>query len=194
MRRTLKRKNKAGNRVLETKALMANMFDGKYRNISTKIFRNFAATKIQTDARKLIIKRNLAMLYNKLQSLQILLKQNTQITNNELIAARDEVIDIFPPDRTIDDFLRLPNLYEELKRVLQMINIRFPPENERRRTSLITQITSILKRMYKPLSGMRANIPPTLQRQNATYRTRLLAIEDGMGKKRKTRHANKKRN
>ena len=57
-RKTLKLNNKAGNRFLERKVLMASLFNGAHRDVTNKVLRSYVASRIQKSRRTMVSKKD----------------------------------------------------------------------------------------------------------------------------------------
>lgn len=192
MRKTLKRKNKAGNRFLESKVQIASMFNGTQRDVTNMILRDYAASRIQKSRRTMVNKNDfetgLANFYNNLIRFVIVLRRtNPNITT--MTSIKDTILRTIP-DQTVNGFLREPNLYEQINLLRNILSNHFPPLNERENAELIELIDSIIQVMNVPLHA-RVMVPLLPYRQPRFTRTQTHALAEG--KKRKTRRA-KKRN
>uniref|UniRef100_A0A6C0H4T9 Uncharacterized protein n=1 Tax=viral metagenome TaxID=1070528 RepID=A0A6C0H4T9_9ZZZZ len=199
MSETLKKKRNIGTKksFLDTKVVLANMFDGKHRDISSKIFRTYAASKIQTDAKTMIKRKHyiadLVNFYTMLIQLSSILKRPNP-TLISMINKKNNILEIFPPDRTIDDFLKVSNLYQELEVLKNMLAINFPPENQEERTIIVGQIELVTDKMYKPLNKIPGtNLQPLVRRNNAFYIPAPLLAQGRKKTKRRTTKQRKHR-
>ncbi len=193
MRRTLKNKNKAGNRFLESKVHIASMFNGAQRDVTNMVLRNFSASKIQSNRRTMVNKRNfqtgLAKFYNNLIRFVIVLKR-TNPALDTMTAIKDDILKTMP-DRTVAGFLRLPNLYEQINLLRNILSNHFPPSNEIETAELIEISDSIIQAMNVPLHS-RIMVPLLPYRQNGFVRRQTQTLALAEGRKRKTRR-NKRR-
>lgn len=195
-RKTLKRKNKAGNRFLENKVQIASMFNGTQRDVTNMVLRNFAASKIQKNRRTMVNKRDfetgLANFYNNLIRFVIVLRRtNPNITT--MTAIKDDILRTMP-DQTVNGFLREPNIYEQINSLRNILSNHFPPLNETENNELIEVCDSIIGAMNVPLHA-RITVPllPYRQRGFTRRQTQTQGHALAEGRKRKTRN-NKKRN
>lgn len=194
MRKTLKRNNKAGNRFLESKVQIASMFNGAQRDVTNRVLRNFSASKIQSNRRTMVNKRNfetgLANFYNNLIRFVIVLRR-TNPALDTMTAIKDDILRTMP-DRTIAGFLRLPNLYEQINLLRNMLSNHFPPSNEIETAELIEISDSLIQAMNVPLHS-RIMVPLLPYRQNGFVRRQAQTLALAEGIKTRTRR-NKRRN
>ena len=190
-RKTLKRNNKAGNRFLERKVHMASMFNGTQRDVTNMILRDYAASRIQKSRRTMVNKNDfetgLANFYNNLIRFVIVLRR-TNPNPTTVSAIKDDILRTIP-DRTVAGVLRLPNLYEQINLLRNILSNHFPPLNERENDELIELIDSIIQVMNVPLHA-RIVVPLLPYRQPGFTHTQTHALAEG--RKRKTRR-NKRR-
>jgi hypothetical protein len=193
MRRTLKNRNKAGNRFLESKVHIASMFNGTQRDVTNMVLRNLSASKIQSNRRTMVNKRNfetgLAKFYNNLIRFVIVLRR-TNPALDTMSAIKDDILRTIP-DRTVAGFLRLPNLYEQINLLRNILSNHFPPSNEIETAELIEISDSIIQAMNVPLHS-RIMVPLLPYRQNGFVRRQTQTFALAEGRKRKTRR-NKRR-
>ena len=189
MRKTKKRNNKAGNRFLERKVHMASMYSGAYRDVTNMILRDYAASRIQKSRRTMVSKKDfenefetrVPNFYNNLIRFIIVLRR-TNPDPTTVSAIKDDILRTIP-DRTIAGVLRLPNLYEKINLLVNLLTNHFPPINEIENAELKELVDSIIQAMNVPIHA-RITVPLLPYRQNAVL---------GQGKKRRTRRA-KRRN
>jgi hypothetical protein len=188
-RKTLKRNNKAGNRFLERKVLIASMYNGAQRDVTKKVLRNYAATRIQKSRRSMVqtkvnkndLETRAPNFYNKLiRFLTVLRRTNPDPAT--LNAIKDEILGTIP-NRTIAGVLRLPNLYEDISLLRNLLTNHFPPENEKETAELIRICDSIIGAMNGPLKA-RIMVSLLPYRQNA-FVSRQTPTQ-AQGKKRRT--------
>ena len=203
-RKTVKRNNKAGNRFLERKVHMASMFNGTQRDVTNMILRNYAASRIQKSRRTMVSKNDFETrvpnFYNNLIRFVIVLRR-TNPDPTTVSAIKDDILRTIP-DRSVAGFLRLPNLYEQINLLRNLLTNHFPPSNEDEIADLIEVSDSIIQAMNVPLHA-RITVPllPYRQRGFVRRQTRTqgdaqgYALGDALaqGRKRKTRRA-KRRN
>jgi len=185
--KTLKRHNKAGNRFLENKVHIASMYNGAHRDVTNNVLRSYAASRIQKSGRTRINKVNfetrLPNFYNKLVRFMIVLRR----LNPEpaiLSAIKDDILRTIP-DRTVSGFLRLPNLYEKINLLVNLLSNHFPPLTEIEKRTLIELVDSIINAMNVPLHA-RINVPILPYRQFRVYQTQTQAQTQAQGRKRRT--------
>ena len=170
-RKTLKLNNKAGNRFLERKVNIANMFKGAYRDVTNKVLRNYASSRIkksgitmvQIMANKNEFETRVPNFYNNLIRFVIVLRR-TNPDPTTLNAIKDDILRTIP-DRTIAGVLRLPNLYEDINLLRNLLTNHFPPVNETEIATLIEICDSIIGAMNVPLHA-RVTVPLLPYRQN----------------------------
>jgi hypothetical protein len=198
-RKTVKRNNKAGNRFLERKVLMASLFNGAQRDVTNNVLRSYAASRIQksrktmvqTKVNKTDLETRAPNFYNNLiRFVHVLERTNPDPTT--LSRIKDDILRTIP-DRTIAGVLRLPNLYEDIHLLRNLLTNHFPPVNETETAELIEKCDSIIGAMTVPLH---ANIMVPLRpyRQNGFVRrqtqtqapTEIHALTQAQGKKRRT--------
>jgi hypothetical protein len=173
--KTLKLNNKAGNRFLERKVHMASLFNGAYRDVTNKILRNYAASRIKksgTTMVQIIANKNdlgtrAPNFYNNLIRFVIVLRR-TNPDPTTLNAIKDDILRTIP-DRTIAGVLRLPNLYEDINKLRRLLTNHFPPVNERETDELIEICDSIIRAMNIPLHA-NITVPLLPYRQNGFVR------------------------
>ena len=196
MRKTLKRKNKAGNRFLERKVHVASMFNGTQRDVTNMILRDYAASRIQKSRRTMVSKKDfenefetrVPNFYNNLIRFVIVLRR-TNPDPTTVSAIKDDILRTIP-DRTIAGVLRLPNLYEQINLLVNLLTNHFPPSNEAETAELIEIADSIIGAMNVPIHA-RITVPLLPYRQHGFVRRQ--TQQHAEGRKRKTRHA-KRRN
>ena len=196
MRKTLKRKNKAGNRFLERKVQIASMFIGTQRDVTNMILREYATSRIQKSRRTRVSKNDfqndfetrVPNFYNNLIRFIIVLRR-TNPDINTVSAIKDDILRTIP-DRTVAGLLRLPNLNEEINLLRNLLTNHFPPSNEEETAELIEVADSIIRALNIPLHA-RITVPLLPYRQNGFVRRQTQRHAEG--RKRKTRHA-KRRN
>ena len=194
-RKTFKRNNKAGNRFLERKVQMASMFNGTQRDVTNMILRDYAASRIQKSRRTMVSKKDfenefetrVPNFYNNLIRFIIVLRR-TNPDPTTVSAIKDDILRTIP-DRTVAGVLRLPNLYEQINLLRNILSNHFPPLNERENDELIELIDSIIQVMNVPLHA-RIVVPLLPYRQPGFTHTQTHALAEG--RKRKTRR-NKRR-
>jgi hypothetical protein len=186
LRKTVKRNNKAGNRFLESKVHIANMFNGSQRDVTNMVLRDYAASRIQKSRQTMVTKRNfelgLANFYNNLTRFITVLRRLNP-TQTTLTAIKDDILRTMP-DRTVAGFLRLPNLYGEINRLNNLLTNHFPPVNKTEKHELIELVDLIIQTMNEPLHD-RIAVPLLPYRQFRGYQAQEQA--QGEGVKRKTR-------
>lgn len=196
-RKTVKRNNKAGNRFLERKVQIASMFNGTQRDVTNMVLQRYAASRIQKSRRTMVSKKNfenefetrVPNFYNNLIRFIIVLRR-TNPDPATVSAIKDDVLRTIP-DRTIAGVLRLPNLYEDISLLRNLLTNHFPPSNEIEIAELIEISDSIIGAMNVPLHA-RITIPLLPYRQNGFVRrqTPIQAQEQAQalaqGKKRRT--------
>jgi len=188
-RKTLKLNNKAGNQFLERKVLMASLFNGAQRDVTKKVLRNYAATRIQKSRRSMVqtkvnkndLETRAPNFYNNLIRFLIVLRR-TNPDPATLNAIKDEILGTIP-NRTIAGVLRLPNLYEDISLLRNLLTNHFPPENEKETAELIRICDSIIGAMNGPLKA-RIMVSLLPYRQNA-FVSRQTPTQ-AQGKKRRT--------
>jgi len=198
MRKTLKRKNKAGNRFLERKVQIASMFNGTQRDVTNMILRDYAASRIQKSRRTMVSKNDfqndfetrVPNFYNNLIRFIIVLRR-TNPDINTVSAIKDDILRTIP-DRTVAGLLRLPNLNEEINLLRNLLTNHFPPSNEKEIAELIEVADSIIRALNIPLHA-RITVPLLPYRQNGFVRRQTQRHALAEGRKRKSRHA-KRRN
>ena len=204
MRKTKKRNNKAGNRFLERKVHMASMYSGAYRDVTNMILRDYAASRIQKSTRTMQNKnefeKRVPNFYNNLIRFVIVLRR-TNPHPTTLNAIKDDILRNVP-DRSVAGFLRLPNLYEQINLLRNLLTNHFPPSNEDEIADLIEVSDSIIEAMNVPLHA-RIAVPLLPYRQRGFVRRQTRTQGDTLGyalgnalaqgRKRKTRRA-KRRN
>jgi hypothetical protein len=208
MRKTLKRKNKAGNRFLERKVQVASMFNGTQRDVTNMILRDYATSRIQKSRRTMVSKNDfqndfetrVPNFYNNLIRFIIVLRR-TNPDINTVSAIKDDILRTIP-DRTVAGLLRLPNLNEEINLLRNLLTNHFPPSNDEEIAELIEVADSIIRALNIPLHA-RITVPLLPYRQNGFVRRQTRTQGDAQGyalgntlaqgKKRKSRRA-KRRN
>ncbi|QDF45907.1 hypothetical protein [Chrysochromulina parva virus BQ2] len=198
MRKTLKRKNKAGNRFLERKVQIASMFNGTQRDVTNMILREYATSRIQKSRRTMVSKNDfqndfetrVPNFYNNLIRFIIVLRR-TNPDINTVSAIKDDILRTIP-DRTVAGLLRLPNLNEEINLLRNLLTNHFPPSNEKEIAELIEVADSIIRALNIPLHA-RITVPLLPYRQNGFVRRQTQRHALAEGRKRKSRHA-KRRN
>lgn len=208
MRKTLKRKNKAGNRFLERKVQIASMFNGTQRDVTNMILRDYATSRIQKSRRTMVSKNDfqndfetrVPNFYNNLIRFIIVLRR-TNPDINTVSAIKDDILRTIP-DRTVAGLLRLPNLNEEINLLRNLLTNHFPPSNEKEIAELIEVADSIIRALNIPLHA-RITVPLLPYRQNGFVRRQTRTQGDAhgyalgntlaQGRKRKSRRA-KRRN
>jgi hypothetical protein len=198
MRKTLKRKNKAGNRFLERKVQIASMFNGTQRDVTNMILRDYATSRIQKSRRTMVSKNDfqndfetrVPNFYNNLIRFIIVLRR-TNPDINTVSAIKDDILRTIP-DRTVAGLLRLPNLNEEINLLRNLLTNHFPPSNEKEIAELIEVADSIIRALNIPLHA-RITVPLLPYRQNGFVRRQTQRHALAEGRKRKSRHA-KRRN
>jgi len=196
MRKTLKRNNKAGNRFLERKVHIASMFNGTQRDVTNMILRDYSASRIQKSRRTMVSKKDfenefetrVPNFYNNLIRFIIVLRR-TNPDPTTLSAIKDDILRTIP-DRSVAGVLRLPNLYEEINLLRNLLSNHFPPSNEKETAELIELSDSIIGAMNVPLHS-RIMVPLLPYRQHGFTRRQTLALAEG--RKRKTRHNKRKK-
>jgi hypothetical protein len=195
--KTLKLNNKAGNRFLERKVHIANMFKGAYRDVTNMVLRNYAASRIkksgttmvQITANKNDLETRTPNFYNNLIRFVIVLRRPNPDPNT-MSAIKDDILRTIP-DRTIAGVLRLPNLFEDINLLRNLLTNHFPPVNETDTATLIEICDSIIGAMNIPLHA-RIRVPLLPYRQNGFVRRQTPAQAQSQtptqaqGKKRRT--------
>ena len=196
-RKTLKLNNKAGNLFLERKVLIASMYNGSHRDVTNKVLRNYAASRIQKSRRTMVSKKDfenefetrVPNFYNNLIRFVIILRR----TNPDpaiVSAIKDDILRTIP-NRTIAGVLRLPNLFEDINLLRNLLTNHFPPVNERDTATLIEICDSIIGAMNVPLHA-RITVPLLPYRQNGFVRRQTPiqvpaeALAEAQGKKRRS--------
>ena len=195
-RKTFKRNNKAGNRFLERKVHMASMFNGTQRDVTNMILRDYSASRIQKSRRTMVSKKDfenefetrVPNFYNNLIRFVIVLRR-TNPDPTTVSAIKDDILRTIP-DRTVAGALRLPNLFEEINLLRNLLTNHFPPSNEKETAELIELCDSIIGAMNVPLHA-RITVPLLPYRQHGFVRRQ--TQQHAEGRKRKTRNA-KRRN
>jgi hypothetical protein len=202
-RKTLKLNNKAGNRFLERKVLIASMYNGSHRDVTNKVLRDYSASRIQKSRRTMVSKKDfenefetrVPNFYNNLIRFVIVLRR-TNPDPATLSAIKDDILRTIP-DRTIAGVLRLPNLFEDINLLRNLLTNHFPPVNETEIATLINICDSIIGAMNVPLHA-RITVPLLPYRQNGFVRRQTptqapieipalaLAQAQAEGKKRRT--------
>jgi hypothetical protein len=194
MRKTKKRNNKAGNRFLERKVHMASMYSGAYRDVTNMILRDYAASRIQKSTRTMQNKNEFETrvpnFYNNLVKFAVALRR-TNTTPTTLEAMKNDILRTIP-DRTVAGFLRLPNLYQQINTLRNLLTNHFPPINEIEKAELKELVNSIVQAMNDPIHA-RIMVPLLPYRQNGFVRRQTQRHALAEGRKRKSRHA-KRRN
>jgi hypothetical protein len=198
MRKTLKRKNKAGNRFLERKVQIASIFNGTQRDVTNMILRDYATSRIQKSRRTMVSKNDfqndfetrVPNFYNNLIRFIIVLRR-TNPDINTVSAIKDDILRTIP-DRTVAGLLRLPNLNEEINLLRNLLTNHFPPSNEEEIAELIEVADSITRALNIPLHA-RITVPLLPYRQNGFVRRQVQGNILAQGKKKHTRRA-KRRN
>jgi hypothetical protein len=188
-RKTLKRNNKAGNRFLERKVHMASLFNGAYRDVTNNVLRDYASSRIQksrrgqvqTKVNKNDLETRAPNFYNNLIRFVIVLRR-TNPDPTTLTAIKDDILGTIP-NRTIAGVLRLPNLFEDINVLRNLLTNHFPPVNETEIAELIKICDSIIRAMNVPLHA-NTMVPMLPYRQNGFVRRQTQA----QGKKRRTLH------
>lgn len=149
-RKTLKLNNKAGNRFLERKVHIASMYNGAYRDVTNMILRNYASSRIKKSGKTMVqitVNKNdletcVPNFYNNLIRFVIVLRR-TNPDPATLSAIKDDILRTIP-DRTIAGVLRLPNLFEDINLLRNLLTNHFPPVNETETATLIEICDSII--------------------------------------------------
>jgi hypothetical protein len=198
MRKTFKRNNKAGNRFLERKVHVASMFNGTQRDVTNMILRDYAASRIQKSRRTMVSKKDfenefetrVPNFYNNLIRFVIVLRRmNPDPTT--LSAIKDDILRTIP-DRNVAGALRLPNLFEEINLLRNLLTNHFPPSNEKETAELIELCDSIIGTMNVPLHA-RITVPLLPYRQHGFVRRQTQRHALAEGRKRKSRHAKRRK-
>jgi len=174
-RKTLKLNNKAGNRFLERKVIIANMYNGSHRDVTNKVLQNYASARIQKSGRTMVqtmvnkndLKTRGPNFYNNLIRFVIVLRR-TNPDPNTLSAIKDDILRTIP-NRTIAGVLRLSNLYKDINLLRNLLTNHFPPLNATDTAELIEVCDSIIGAMNVPLHA-RVTVPLLLYRQNGFVR------------------------
>ena len=204
-RKTLKLNNKAGNRFLERKVHIANMFKGAYRDATNMVLRNYASSRIKKSGKTMVqtkvnnneFETRVPNFYNNLIRFVIVLRR----TNPDpaiVSAIKDDILRTIP-DRTIAGVLRLPNLFEDINLLRNLLTNHFPPVNETDTATLIEICDSIIGAMNVPLhantmvpllpyrqNGFVRRQTPTQSQAQAPIEIPALALAEAPGKKRRT--------
>jgi len=198
LRKTKKRNNKAGNRFLERKVHMASMYSGAYRDVTNMILRDYAASRIQKSRRTMVSKKDfenefetrVPNFYNNLIRFVIVLRRmNPDPTT--VSAIKDDILRTIP-DRTVAGALRLPNLFEEINLLRNLLTNHFPPSNEKETAELIELCDSIIGAMNVPLHA-RITVPLLPYRQHGFVRRQTQRHALAEGRKRKSRHTKRRK-
>jgi hypothetical protein len=198
LRKTVKRNNKAGNRFIERKVHMASMFNGTQRDVTNMILREYGASRIQKSRRTMVqtmVNKNdfetrVPNFYNNLIRFVIVLRR-TNPDPTTVSAIKDDILRTIP-DRTVAGVLRLPNLYEQINLLRNLLTNHFPPSNEQEIAELIEVSDSIIGALNVPLHA-RITVPLLPYRQHGFVRRQTQRHALAEGRKTKTRHA-KRRN
>jgi hypothetical protein len=202
-RKTLKLNNKSGNRFLERKVHIANMFKGAYRDVTNMVLRNYASSRINKSRKTMVqitvnkndLETRAPNFYNNLIRFVIVLRR-TNPDPATLIAIKDDILRTIP-DRTIAGVLRLPNLYEDINLLRNLLTNHFPPVNKTEIDTLIEICDSIIGAMNVPLHA-NITVPLLPYRQNGFVRRQtqapaeiqapieIQALAQAPGKKRRT--------
>jgi|UniRef100_A0A6C0CDB9 hypothetical protein len=196
-RKTLKLNNKAGNRFLERKVHMASLFNGAYRDVTNHVLRDYSSSRIQKSRRTMVSKKDfenefetrVPNFYNNLIRFVIVLRRTTPDPTT-LSAIKDDILRTIP-DRTIAGVLRLPNLFEDINLLRNLLTNHFPPSNEKETAALIEICDSIIRAMNIPLHA-RITVPLLPYRQNGFVRRQaqapaeIQALAQAQAKKRRT--------
>jgi hypothetical protein len=174
-RKTLKLNNKAGNRFLERKVLIASMYNGAYRDVTNKVLRDYASSRIKKSGKTMVqitvnkndLETRVPNFYNNLIRFVIVLRR-TNPDPTTLNAIKDDILRTIP-DRTIAGVLRLPNLFEDINLLTNLLTNHFPPVNETEIATLIEICDSIIGAMNVPLHA-RITVPLLPYRQNGFVR------------------------
>jgi len=174
-RKTLKLNNKAGNRFLERKVLMASLFNGAQRDVTNTVLRDYSASRIQKSRRTMVSKKDfenefetrVPNFYNNLIRFVIILRRTNPVPAT-VSAIKDDILRTIP-DRTIAGVLRLPNLFEDINLLRNLLTNHFPPVNETDTAELIEICDSIIGAMNIPLHA-RITVPLLPYRQNGFVR------------------------
>jgi hypothetical protein len=174
-RKTLKLNNKAGNRFLERKVIIANMYNGSHRDVTNKVLQNYASARIQKSGRTMVqtmvnkndLKTRGPNFYNNLIRFVIVLRR-TNPDPNTLSAIKDDILRTIP-NRTIAGVLRLSNLYKDINLLRNLLTNHFPPLNATDTAELIEVCDSIIGAMNVPLHA-RITVPLLPYRQNGFVR------------------------
>jgi hypothetical protein len=123
--------------------------------------------------------------YNNLIRFVIVLRRTTPAPAT-LSAIKDDILRTIP-DRTIAGVLRLPNLFEDINLLRNLLTNHFPPVNETEIANLIYICDSIIGAMNIPLHA-RITVPLLPYRQNGFVRrqAQAQAQAQAQGKKRRT--------
>jgi hypothetical protein len=198
MRKTFKRNNKAGNRFLERKVHIASMFNGTHRDVTNMILKDYAASRIQKSRRTMVSKKDfenefetrVPNFYNNLIRFVIVLRR-TNPDPTTVSAIKDDILRTIP-DRTVAGALRLPNLFEEINLLRNLLTNHFPPSNEKETAELIELCDSIIGAMNVPLHA-RITVPLLPYRQHGFVRRQTQRHALAEGRKRKSRHAKRRK-
>ena len=194
-RKTVKQ-NKAGNRFLERKVHIASLFNGTQRDVTNMVLRTYAASRIQKSRRTMESKKDfenefktrVPNFYNNLIRFIIVLRRiNPDPTT--VSAIKDDILRTIP-NRTIAGVLRIPNLYEDINLLRNLLTNHFPPVNETEKHELIELVNLIIQTMNEPLHA-RVSVPLLPYRQFRVYQAH--TQEQGEGVKRKTRRKKAKK-
>jgi hypothetical protein len=188
-RKTVKRNNKAGNRFLERKVLMASLFNGAQRDVTNKVLRDYASSRLHKSRRTMVqitvnkndLETRAPNFYNNLIRFVIVLRR-TNPDPTTLSAIKDDILRTIP-DRTIAGVLRLPNLFEDINLLRNLLTNHFPPVNEKETADLIYICDSIIRAMNIPLHAL-VTVPLLPYRQNGFVRRQTQT--QAQGKKRRT--------
>jgi hypothetical protein len=190
LRKTFKRNNKAGNRFLERKVHVASMFNGTQRDVTNMILRDYAASRIQKSRRTMVSKKDfenefetrVPNFYNNLIRFVIVLRR-TNPDPTTVSAIKDDILRTIP-DRTVAGALRLPDLFEEINLLRNLLTNHFPPSNEKETAELIEIADSIIGAMNVPIHA-RITVPLLPYRQHGFVRRQTQRHAEG--RKRKSR-------
>jgi len=177
---------------------MASMYSGAYRDVTNLVLRSYAASRIQKSRRTMVSKKDfenefetrVPNFYNNLIRFIIVLRR-TNPDPTTVSAIKDDILRTIP-DRTIAGVLRLPNLYEKINLLVNLLTNHFPPINEIENAELKELVDSIIQAMNVPIHA-RITVPLLPYRQHGFVRRQTQRHALAEGRKRKSRH-NKRRN
>jgi hypothetical protein len=138
---------------------------------------------VQTKVNKNEFETRVPNFYNNLIRFVIVLRRTNPVPTT-LNAIKDDILRTIP-NRTIAGVLRLPNLFEDINVLQNLLTNHFPPVNETEIAELIKICDSIIGAMNVPLHA-NTMVPMLPYRHNGFVRRQTQA--QAQGKKRRTLH------